>query len=81
MLMEYLNAALEKAKYKQLEDGTWFAEIAPLQGVWANGPTVEECRKELLEVVEEWVLLKTKHGDTIPPLAGIDINVRESASF
>lgn len=57
MLMEYMNAALDIAQYKRLEDGSWFSEVPPLQGVWANAPTVEECRKELLEVIEEWILL------------------------
>jgi len=81
MIVEYLNAALEMAQYKQLDDGSWFAEVTPLQGVWANGSTVEECRRELLEVIEEWILLKTRHGGPIPPIAGIDINVKEAASF
>lgn len=35
------------AAYKTLEDGTWFAEIPKFPGVWANGKTVESCRKEL----------------------------------
>lgn len=80
MLLEYMNAALEKANYKQLDDGSWFAEIPLLQGVWANAGSVEECRKELLEVIEEWVLLKTKHGDAIPQIGGIDLNIKEAAS-
>jgi hypothetical protein len=27
MIIEYCQKALEKAEYKKLEDGTWFAEI------------------------------------------------------
>ena len=46
MLFEYIQAALEKADYKQLDNNTWFAEIAGFEDVWANGKTVEECRKE-----------------------------------
>ena len=26
MLIEYIQGVLEKAEYKKLEDGTWFAE-------------------------------------------------------
>ncbi len=53
MLVEYIQGALEDAEYKSLENGTWFAEIPGFKGVWANGKTVEECRKELVEVLEE----------------------------
>ena len=53
MLMEYTQKALEGAEYKRLDDGTWFGEIPGFEGVWANGPTVESCRKELVEVLEE----------------------------
>ena len=42
MLSEYIHKALEKARYKVLEDGTWFAEISGFEGVWANAGTVEE---------------------------------------
>ena len=47
MIIEYCQKAIEKAEYKKLEDGTWFSEIPGLRGVWANGKSVEECRKEL----------------------------------
>jgi predicted RNase H-like HicB family nuclease len=65
MLIEYIQKALEKAHYKILEDGTWFAEIPRFQGVWANANTVEECRHELMEVLEEWLILKIRDRDPI----------------
>lgn len=76
MLIEYIDKALEKAEYKKLEDGTWFAEIPGFEGVWANGKTVEKCRGELLEVLEEWLVLKLSDGDPIPSLEGVEIKVR-----
>ena len=75
--IEYIQKALENAEYKKLDDGTWFAEINGFQGVWANGKTVEVCRKELAEVLEEWLLLKIKDGDKIPQLDDIQIRFRE----
>jgi predicted RNase H-like HicB family nuclease len=66
MLTEYIQKALEKAHYKVLEDGTWFAEVPSFQGVWANANTVEECRHELMEVLEEWLILKIRDRDPIP---------------
>ena len=57
MLFEYTQGALEKAEYKKLDDSTWYAEIPGFEGVWANSTSVEECRKELIEVLEEWLIL------------------------
>jgi predicted RNase H-like HicB family nuclease len=73
MLTEYIQKALEKALYKVLEDGTWFAEIHGFQGVWANAATVEECRHELTEILEEWLVLKIRDRDPIPEIE-LEIN-------
>lgn len=79
MVVEYIQAAIETAEYKKLEDGSWFAEISEFEGIWANGKSVEECRKELIEVLEEWLILKLKDKDPIPVVKGIDINIKEVA--
>ncbi len=80
MLIEYIQQAIENAEYKKLEDGTWFVEIPGFEGVWTNGKSIEECRRELIEVLEEWLILKLRHGDPIPKVKGIDINIREVAA-
>jgi predicted RNase H-like HicB family nuclease len=77
MLSEYIQKALEKARYKGLEDGTWFAEIPGFEGVWANATTVEECRHELMEVLEEWLVLKIRDRDSIPEIEGVGIQIKE----
>jgi len=79
MIIEYCQKAIEKAEYKKLGDGSWFAEIPEFQGVWANGNTVEQCRNELLTVLEEWLLLKVRDGDSIPDVAGLKVEIRELA--
>lgn len=66
MLIEFIFRKLNQAKYKILEDGLYFGEIRGLQGVWASGKTLEQCREELREVLEEWLILKIKDGDKIP---------------
>ncbi len=75
LLVDYCEKALKKAKYKQLNDGTWFAEIDGFQGVWGNGLTIEECRQDLLEVLEEWIILKLQDGDTLPIVDDLEIKV------
>ena len=58
MILEYIETAIKRAEYKELDDGTWFGEIPGLKCVWANSKSIEECRDELIEVTEEWLLLK-----------------------
>ncbi|TYO94525.1 type II toxin-antitoxin system HicB family antitoxin [Desulfallas thermosapovorans] len=53
-----VEEAMAKAKYKQLDDGTYYGEIPEYPGVWANERTLEECRRVLQEVLEEWLILK-----------------------
>ncbi|MCL5031342.1 MAG: type II toxin-antitoxin system HicB family antitoxin [Bacteroidetes bacterium] len=79
IIKNYLETAIKKAEYKKLKDGTWFGEIPSLKGIWANGNSVEECRNELLEVLEEWLLLKIKDNDTIPIISGVNISFRKLA--
>lgn len=80
MLSEYIQKALEKAQYKLLDDKTWFADIPGFEGVWANSRTVEECRHELMEVLEEWIVLKIRDRDSIPEIEGVEIKVKEVAA-
>ena len=80
MLTEYLNAALKKAEYKKIDDGTWYADIPGFTGVWANADSVEGCRSELREVLEEWLILKIRDEDLIPTINGFGIHIRKEAA-
>jgi predicted RNase H-like HicB family nuclease len=76
MIIEYCHKAIGKAEYRKLEDGTWFAEIPGFKGVWANGDSVEECRKELINVLEEWLVIKLWDKNPIPTVDGLKIEIR-----
>lgn len=76
MIQEYIQKAVKKAKYKMLEDGGWFAEIPGFEGVWANANSIEECRQELIDVLEEWLILKLRDGDPIPSIEGLTIKIQ-----
>ena len=75
MFSEYIQAALKLAEYDTLEDGSYVATVEGLQGVIGIGDSVEECRRDLIEVIEGWIVLRLKLGDSIPPIQGISINV------
>jgi len=73
MLTEFISKKLRAARYKKLDDGTYFGEIPGLRGVWANSKNLEDCREELRSALEDWVLFKLKDGDSIPGLSiGMD---------
>ena len=78
MLLAYMSRAIEQAEYKRLEDRSWFAEIPGFPGVWANGATVEACRQELLEVLEEWLVLKLRDQDPTPAINGVQIPIAQA---
>ena len=71
-MSEYIAKKLRRACYKLLKDGTYFGEIPGLNGVWANADNLEDCRKELQEVLEDWLFLKIKEGDRI---SGFEIKI------
>ena len=71
MLTDYIRAAMRRAKYEILEDGTFFGTIPGLKGLWGNAPTLEECREELQSTLEDWILVGVRLGDEIPVIDGI----------
>lgn len=74
MLTDYINAAMRPARYEILEDdGTYYGEIPGFQGVWANEKTLEGCRNLLASVLEEWIVLGLRLGDSLPVVDGIDL--------
>jgi len=76
MFAEYIQAAMERATYEIIDDPEpFYGEVPELQGVWATGKTLEECRKELQSVIEGWIALKLRLGHPIPPIGGHIINV------
>lgn len=78
MIREYISAAMAKADYKIYpEDGTFYGKIPGLQGVWANNDTLEECRTELEEVLEEWLLVGIWFHHDLPVVDGLELKVRK----
>ncbi len=71
MFSEYIASALEMSQYKVIDDEyPYFAEVPELEGVWANGKSIEDCRKELIEVIEEWIVARLQRGLSIPAISG-----------
>lgn len=80
MFLKYINTALHHAKYEILKDDkSYYGEIPECKGVYANADKLEDCREELKEVLEEWILFRIYKNLSIPKIDGIEITIKESA--
>jgi predicted RNase H-like HicB family nuclease len=80
MLTDYLEAALKHARYEILaDDGSYYGEIPECNGVYANEKTLENCREQLKEVLEEWILFRVHRHLALPVIDGIQITIKEVA--
>jgi len=78
MLLEYVQAAMRRAKYEILaDDNSFYGEIPGFRGVYANVPTLEGCREELQQVLEEWLLFRISRGLPLPVVDGIELTIKE----
>lgn len=76
MLTEYIQAAMRHARYEILsDDNSFYGEIPECRGVWANTDTLEECREELREVLEEWIAFRLSDRLDFTEVDGIRIPV------
>ncbi len=78
MLTRYLQAAMRAAHCEILaDDGSFYGEIPGFDGVWANAATLEACREELEEVLEEWILFRVSRQLAIPVVEGLELTILE----
>ena len=76
MLTRYIQGAMYRARYEiLLDDGTFYGEIPGFDGVYANADTLEACREELQEILEEWMLLRVSLHLSLPVIDDIEIKI------
>lgn len=81
VLREYLRAAMRSATFEIIEDdGSFYGRIPALEGVWANAAKLEDCRAELKQVLEEWLLLRLSERLRIPEIDGLELTVRQEVA-
>jgi len=74
MLTEYIQGAMERARYEIIDDEEpYYGEIPELSGVWASGETLEACRRNLTSALEDWLLFSLAKGLPIPPIDDLEI--------
>lgn len=75
MLIAYIDAAMHKATYEILEDGTFYGEIADCPGVWSSGETLEACRDNVQDALQGWIILGLRLRHVLPVIDDIDLNM------
>ena len=80
-MTDYIQAAMRHAHYEILEDGTYYGEIPDCPGVYASAETLEACREQLHEVLEDWIVLGLRMGHTFPLIDGISLGVGVEAAI
>ena len=66
-MTEYIAEALKRAKFELIDDEEpYYGEVTELRGFWATGKTLEECRHNLAEVIDGWLVVRLSKGLPIP---------------
>ena len=82
MIREYIAAALQRAHYELIDDEEpYYGEVPGLQGVWASGKSLEECRENLADVIDGWVLVRLSRSMKIPPLGNVTVEVPQEIAI
>ena len=79
MLSSYIRAAMSRARYEILPDGTYYGEIPECQGVWANSSALDACRAELQEAFEDWIVFRLANGMSLPTIDGVSLSTTRVA--
>jgi predicted RNase H-like HicB family nuclease len=79
VIADYLYEALHRARYSVVDGDIFCGTVPGIPGVIATGATLEACRDQLAEVVEEWVLVRVSQGLSTPRLGRARVQVRRTS--
>jgi predicted RNase H-like HicB family nuclease len=76
MLTRYVETIMKDAIFEPIEDepGMIWGELPGIDGVWARARSEAECRNDLQEALEEWMLYRFQHSLPLPVVHGIDLS-------
>ena len=81
MLIDYIQAAMRRAKYEMLRDGEGFVGRIPgFRGVIGHARSLEACRDDLDHALQSWLLVKLRNRDRdLPVIDGINLSASRAA--
>jgi predicted RNase H-like HicB family nuclease len=69
MLSDYIRTVMAQAQYRVIaEDDTIYGEVPGFDGVHAQADTLECCRHDLAEALEEWVFFRVSRKLPVPEM-------------
>jgi predicted RNase H-like HicB family nuclease len=72
MLSDYICAAMTRAQYQaKPEKDIICGEIPGFEGVFAQAETLETCRHDLSEALEEWIFFRVSRRLPVPVIDGV----------
>jgi len=78
MIRRYIDATMNHARYEILpDDKSYYGEIPICPDVYANEDTLEACRRELEEVLEDWILFRVYKQLPLPEVDGFRLEVKK----
>lgn len=81
-LSDYIRADMRKAKYEcDVEDRIFNGTTPSCRGVIGTGNTLEVCREDLHELLEEWMVWGFRLGHDLLVIDGIDPNYSREATL
>lgn len=82
MIRTYIQAAMRHAHYEIIEQegDPYYGEIPVLSGVVSVGATLEECRANLEDALDGWLVLGLQLGHPLPEIDGITLERLQAAS-
>jgi hypothetical protein len=78
MLNDYVDRAMQHARYELLEDGTTSAKLMALKGSGRVELHRRNCTREVRETLEEWILLNIADHTPLPVVDGLSLDVGKS---
>jgi predicted RNase H-like HicB family nuclease len=57
----------------------YYGEIPGFDGVYATSARLEDCRDELLSVLEDWILLSVSKNLAVPVLDNLSLEIKKVA--
>ncbi len=72
MLSNYIRAVMTRAQYRPTsKDDAIYGEIPGFEGVYAQAETLENCRHDLSEALEEWIFFRVSRRLPVPEIDGV----------
>lgn len=72
MLSDYIRAVMARAQYRATpKDDLIYGEIPGFDGVCAQAQTLESCRHDLSEALEEWIFFRVSRKLPVPEIDGV----------